>query len=417
MKRLLPVFLPLFLFPCGFGQTVFIVDAAGGAGSSFKDLPQAVSSVPDGSVLRVRPGSYSGFALSGKGLFVIGDDKDKVFVTSQVKVGPTKKGQPVLFEDFKYKARNQLEVTGASGVVTMRRISTGSGPGGMKLSACANACLHECSFGGGKANWTAAVEVRGSSVLFSSCEITGPGGVGMYPPSKAGAAGIYVEFSRIEMAGTNAKGGEGAYLAYPFKCGNGGPGVVLAKGANLVALGGEIQGGRGGGGATPSNGGDGGTGLELRMGSKARVEGLLPRGGGGGPVGGRNGQGILKDASSLLALNPKSMPAHAELIGEPAWGKGIIFHVKGRPGSGVFLFLGIQSLFSPLDPYVPGYLFFNPIVLLAGPNIDSAGSSRIPLGITPGWPLNIPVLGQSFVVEPGFQIFWMSNSVVVLLKS
>ena len=53
---------------------VYLVDAAGGAGSHFIDLPQAVAAVPDGATLRVRPGDYHAFTLTGKGLAIVGDD-------------------------------------------------------------------------------------------------------------------------------------------------------------------------------------------------------------------------------------------------------------------------------------------------------------------------------------------------------
>ncbi|HEX5050410.1 MAG TPA: hypothetical protein VFZ65_01430 [Planctomycetota bacterium] len=52
---------------------VFIVDVNNGPGTNFVSLPVAVAAVPDGAVLRVRPGSYQPFTLVGKGLVVLGD--------------------------------------------------------------------------------------------------------------------------------------------------------------------------------------------------------------------------------------------------------------------------------------------------------------------------------------------------------
>jgi hypothetical protein len=59
---------------------VVVVDAAGGAGSHYTKLPDALSAAPDGAVVLVRSGTYqltAGFfpyvTVSGKGLHVIGD--------------------------------------------------------------------------------------------------------------------------------------------------------------------------------------------------------------------------------------------------------------------------------------------------------------------------------------------------------
>ena len=56
---------PVTLAPA---QSIFIVDEQGGPGSHFTDLPAAVAAVPSGSTLRVRPGSYTAPAITGKAL-------------------------------------------------------------------------------------------------------------------------------------------------------------------------------------------------------------------------------------------------------------------------------------------------------------------------------------------------------------
>lgn len=52
-------------------RQVFVVDAAGGPGSNFSDLPAAVLAAQSGDVLLVRPGDYAGFR-TGKGLTILG---------------------------------------------------------------------------------------------------------------------------------------------------------------------------------------------------------------------------------------------------------------------------------------------------------------------------------------------------------
>ena len=51
----------------------FVVDSAGGPGSSFTDLQTAIQTVPDGSVLRVRAGTYGAIDVFGKGVAILCD--------------------------------------------------------------------------------------------------------------------------------------------------------------------------------------------------------------------------------------------------------------------------------------------------------------------------------------------------------
>src|SRR5262245_43767083 len=71
----------------------FIVDANNGPGTAFLDIATAVNSVPDGSTLRVRAGSYGGFSIVAKGLAVRGDPN--VVITTPVFVSNTLAQQPV----------------------------------------------------------------------------------------------------------------------------------------------------------------------------------------------------------------------------------------------------------------------------------------------------------------------------------
>ena len=52
-------------------QDVLIIDAAGGPGSQFTDLPQAVAAAAPGDILDVVPGFYTGFETS-KGIHILG---------------------------------------------------------------------------------------------------------------------------------------------------------------------------------------------------------------------------------------------------------------------------------------------------------------------------------------------------------
>ena len=64
--------LPL-LFAAPLAAQTFVVDAAGGAGSSFTNMPAAIALVPDGATLLVRPGHYGSFSISAKSLTILAD--------------------------------------------------------------------------------------------------------------------------------------------------------------------------------------------------------------------------------------------------------------------------------------------------------------------------------------------------------
>jgi hypothetical protein len=57
----------------------YVVDAAGGAGSSFTQIADAVAAVPTGSVLEVRPGVYTPFTITGKSVAILGGPGVRVY--------------------------------------------------------------------------------------------------------------------------------------------------------------------------------------------------------------------------------------------------------------------------------------------------------------------------------------------------
>src|SRR5262245_34507433 len=66
MRSLVPMCLALAV-----PAQTFLVDAAGGPGTNFTDLPPAIAAVPDGAILLVRPGTYGPIALNNKGLSIL----------------------------------------------------------------------------------------------------------------------------------------------------------------------------------------------------------------------------------------------------------------------------------------------------------------------------------------------------------
>jgi hypothetical protein len=71
MRSSLPAFVLVFAAPA-LAQT-YIVDGAMGPGANFPSIDAAVNAVPDGAVIRVRPGTYRAFGIPNKSLKVLAD--------------------------------------------------------------------------------------------------------------------------------------------------------------------------------------------------------------------------------------------------------------------------------------------------------------------------------------------------------
>jgi hypothetical protein len=106
----------------------FIVDASGGAGSSFTSIAIAAATVPSGAVLQVVAGVYDPFVVSGKSLTILGQQ-------GVVVVGPPFGPGNVLVQN-----------TTATQVVTIRDVrlrSSFGGPLGIDCSNCFGPVLLE----------------------------------------------------------------------------------------------------------------------------------------------------------------------------------------------------------------------------------------------------------------------------------
>ena len=70
-------------------QTIWIVDAANGPGTSFTNLPAAVAAAASGDTLIVTPGTYSPFNVSGKALTIRGAGSASTIVTASASATQT----------------------------------------------------------------------------------------------------------------------------------------------------------------------------------------------------------------------------------------------------------------------------------------------------------------------------------------
>ncbi len=106
-------------------QKTWIVDARGGLGSHFSDLPQAVQKAKDGDILLMRPGRYSGVTIASKGLSILGGNG--VSIQPAVNKAPftitnlPKTSKMVLrglrFEEWAYRAKATLQISSCRGIV------------------------------------------------------------------------------------------------------------------------------------------------------------------------------------------------------------------------------------------------------------------------------------------------------------
>jgi hypothetical protein len=121
------VLLASFAIAAAASAQTFVVDAANGPGANFTDLQVAIDTVPDGSILSIRPGSYVQAHIDGKSLSLLADGSGVLLGAASMP------GVPPI------DVRN----LGASQAVTLRGLSIGFHffDVEMNLQACAGLVL------------------------------------------------------------------------------------------------------------------------------------------------------------------------------------------------------------------------------------------------------------------------------------
>src|SRR5262249_16381857 len=131
--------------PLAAQRQTFIVDAANGPGAQFTDLSTAVAAVPDGSVLLVRPGNYTGFSVTGKGLSIVGVEGDPTQVLIfRLSIMSTGNSQTFLLKSL---SLGGVSILDARGAVICDHVN-GSLFFGLDITRCDNVQLHRCSLAG-----------------------------------------------------------------------------------------------------------------------------------------------------------------------------------------------------------------------------------------------------------------------------
>jgi hypothetical protein len=160
------------------GGPIFVVDAAGGAGANYTDLPTAVAAVPDGSTLIVRPGNYAETTIDGKGLTLLGEPTftiDGVTGTSMT-VRNTQPQQKVLLSGFASGGGyGLLVVQNAAGPVTIDGTDSLAnlipGVSAFVIMGSSQVTIRNCRVDGSfLAN---GVVITSSNVVFEKCTLRG----------------------------------------------------------------------------------------------------------------------------------------------------------------------------------------------------------------------------------------------------
>ncbi|MCP3915839.1 MAG: hypothetical protein GY711_09805 [bacterium] len=259
---------------------VLTVDAAGGA--DFLDIPQAVAAASDGDTLLVAAGDYSGFAIQGLDLSVLGSGTGVTRIDGTVAVDALAANQTVILDRLQlipysiaYPAptRGTLEVAASQGVVHVQRcelrgfIESDCGfstarpaalltSGAVFFSACeligtslSNSCYDMSS--------SVGMRIGGAEVALDHCTITGGTGevrAGFGSGSIPGSAGVRLQSGALFASSSALIGGDGGDGAPSPECGypafpgsDGGPGLQAQQTSTLIGC--TLMGGDGGAGA------------------------------------------------------------------------------------------------------------------------------------------------------------------------
>ena len=418
---------------------VFVVDAAGGAGSHFTDLPAAVSAVPNGATLRVRAGDYRGFALYQKGIAIVGEGVVRVDIGisgTPITVQGTAAHQPVLLKGltlfaFPTEWHGSVAVRGAAGPVVLDSID--GDPADFLVDRSANVLFHGCSlisrnnfYSSSSVTLPPRLDVVDSVCELSFCSVNGYDAIrNVFHDPIDGLPAMKLVRSRCVLTTSTLMGGLGSpgcnLHGGPWRCwisppGRGGVGVQ-AEASTLVIRASTIAGARGHAAwmdvAGPVPAGDGGDGLVLSNGSRATALRSTIEGGPGGLPNGRNGVPLIFDATSTFVADANARPTSLELRGHHARGGSADFVLLGAAMSPAVLLFGYRGDVVPLEPIAFGSMLAAPALVLGPFTLSSVGELRGSIPLSTTWPVGETYFAQALSVAPGTNAIWPSNRVVL----
>ncbi len=455
------------MLACLLMQNTWVVDDNGGPGVDFTDIPPAIAAAADGDILVVQAGTYSPFALTGKGLRILGEGSPSTLVqpppltSATTTVADIPPGSRVWIEGMRlmassspfFPAHHRLLISGSSTRLTMSDVTVDgafSGQGasagaavtvdaaeaqllhcsvtGLSGTACA-ACGVPCAVPGGpglRALDGARVHVAWSSIRGGA----GGGILGSLNTASAGGVGVVAEstgaaLTWVWLANSTVLGGAGGQQTWGFGAmawAVGGPGIVASSSRVRVSgvpgspSGGAFVGG-GTGGPGPSAGcypGGGGVGIATSGTAVVEVHSVPVLGGAGFPPGAAtSGPGITLDLPPLPVLD---LAGSLLLSG----GSAILTISNGPPDAlfGIAIDDGPDHFGIP-GPFL-GELLIGPppsVPFLLG-TLSSAGDFSItyPLGTLPPLLAYLPFHVQAAAFEAGAGAWRLSNAAVAILR-
>jgi hypothetical protein len=211
-------------------RQTWIVDAANGAGTHFRDLPPAVAAAAAGDAIRVRPGDYSGITIS-KALTILGGAGVRLRPGAGfLHVANLPAGQQVVVNGVHVvqPASPGASFTNNQGRILLDRVNIVTNVL-IYFTDCRQIELNGCWLRGGSVGTPgiAALTVTRSTVLISSTLVEGPGGIGQ--GASWGAPAVTAYDSRIYCGHSQLDGGGGNLFGPPSPAAPG----ILAYNSNL----------------------------------------------------------------------------------------------------------------------------------------------------------------------------------------
>ncbi|MBK7644463.1 MAG: hypothetical protein IPJ19_15705 [Planctomycetes bacterium] len=250
----------------------------GGSNPDFTDIQPAIQAAALGDVVLVRPGSYSGFLMSGKSVSVIADPPGSVTINGTVLVQFEDASQPaVVLSGLHIIAQLGIPLSCAAVGAPIRCVeiegtAVGLGLPGANIYNCSDVAMTRCIFRGGTnpnpqyAGGDGLDVGSNSRLALSDCSLhAGAGAIGAYLgttplPPVAGPHGVHVwNGATLFASGTQFRGGAGGDGA-AAQCSAGlaaqdgaagGAGVFVTPTSHATLLDCGIAGGTGGAGGTP----------------------------------------------------------------------------------------------------------------------------------------------------------------------
>jgi hypothetical protein len=205
----------------------YIVDAAGGTGSTFTDIPPAIAAVQPGDILLVEPGSYSPFTLD-KGLVIVGYGAPTV--SGAVSIQSIPATQRAALVGLQPQA---LAVQGCAGSVVVQSLGTLQS---LSLDQCNDVRVSDLHVASSQAGARAIVVDASRLELVSS---DAHGGVGDSTLPVPGASGLaLLDASRAHVVSSLLYGGDGGFIHQQGVLAvDGGPGGSVDTLSELVTVG------------------------------------------------------------------------------------------------------------------------------------------------------------------------------------